>query len=508
MAAAAPRTRAEYEWALYEFDQYGGKRPQAPTVTEQRAWAEAESRASTALGSTPPADPPAPAPAPTQEPIVADKKRTSARPTPPSDTGRGGSYPRNQPGLFGPTPVQPDLMTGPTASLTPPGPTAGGDIGSLYAASGNQRVATLGPRAVATTAQNYPVAIDRPGMVIRQPAGPAGPLQMVERLPDPMRLALGLDAPPLVGQGDFFGGGGTVPKAFERDPTNLGAGRFSMAPAEQAALWDQLDPRTQGLKRVLGGGMTSAIPTVSAPSPAPAAPQATPAPPPHDPRAYSNRPMTISRPAAPIGIGAVGAGNLAIGGVMKGFEMRDSLPANTDPNLADLNMADGAPIGITANTAFDTPVEVQYMRALGAERQARVAGGGRGTAPASSYLQPAPARVAPARPYVAQGQAQFGRGEGFVDPRLIRSGAAAPTVEATPLRRGMSPANMGPTQPARPVARPVARQVARPGPWAPMAVDPSILVQNPVSSTPLPVGNANIDDATRRRAYRALGILP
>ena len=31
--APAPRTKSEYEyeWALYEFDQYGGKRPHPPT---------------------------------------------------------------------------------------------------------------------------------------------------------------------------------------------------------------------------------------------------------------------------------------------------------------------------------------------------------------------------------------------------------------------------------------------------------------------------------------------
>jgi len=396
---------------------------------------------------------------------VATKKQSRARPTPPSDTGRGGSYPRVQPGLFGPTPTQPDLMTGPLASLESRAPVYGGSMRDLYAAGGNT-----------------------------------------------MSEALGLRAPPIVGQGDFFGGGGVVPQAFERDPTNLGTGRFALAPAEQAALWDQLDPRTQGLKRVLGGGMTSAIPTVSPPTPAPAAPQATTAPAPHDPRAYSNRPMTISRPAAPIGISGAGASNLALGGVMLGAGMRDALPANTDPNLADLNMASGAPLGIEANTAFDTPIEVQYMRALGAERQAREVGGGRGAAPASAYPQPAPSRPAPARPYVAQGQAQFGRGEGFVDPRLIRSGAAAPVLAAAPLHQGMSPANMGPIQPARqvvrPVARPVMRPVVRPGPWTPMAVDPAILAQGQGGSTVLSVGNANIDDETRRRAYRALGMLP
>lgn len=453
---------------------------------------------------------------------MAYKKPSRARPTPPSATGRGGSYPRVQSGLFGPTPVQPDLMTGPLGSLTPPGATQGGDIGSLYAASGNQRVAVLGPRGVAVpagatpAAVSYPVALDRPGMVLQRPAiGAAGDLPFVERVPSAgapagMSAALGLgapEAPPIVGQGDFFGGGGKVPQPFKRDPGNVGTGRFALAPAEQAALWDQLDPRTQGLKRVLGGGMTSAIPTVSEPTPTPAAPQATHAPPPHDPRAYSNRPMTISRPAAPVGISAVGAGNLALSAVMAGVGLRDALPANMDPNLADLNIAGGVPIGIEPNTTFDTPEEVKYMRALGADRQAREVGGGRGSMPASSYPRGPTAAVAPVRPYVAKGQVQFGRGEGFVDPRLIRSGDAPPSM-AAPLRQGMSPANMGPAPLVRPVVRPVARQVVRPGPWSPMTVDPTILVQNPVSSTPLPVGNANIDDETRRRAYRALGMLP
>jgi hypothetical protein len=42
-----------------------------------------------------------------------------------------------------------------------------------------------------------------------------------------------------------------------------------------------------------------------------------------------------------------------------------------------------------------------------------------------------------------------------------------------------------------------------------MQVDPSILYQGGTyANTPLPVGNANIDDETRLRAYRAMGILP
>jgi hypothetical protein len=42
-----------------------------------------------------------------------------------------------------------------------------------------------------------------------------------------------------------------------------------------------------------------------------------------------------------------------------------------------------------------------------------------------------------------------------------------------------------------------------------MQVDPSILYQGGAyANTPLPVGNANIDDETRLRAYRAMGILP
>ena len=323
-----------------------------------------------------------------------------------------------------------------------------------------------------------------------------------------MGSVLGLGGPasqPFYGQGDLFGGGGTVPQGFVRDPSNVGTGRFALAPAEQGALWSELDPRTQGLKRVLGGGMTSALPTVSPITPPPAAPVATYAPPPHDPRAYSTRPMSADRVAGPVGIGAVGAGNLLLGGVLKGMEMRDALPANVDPNLADLNMAAGAPIGISAQPAFETPVEVQYMRALDADRQARQVGGGRGTAP--SYTYPVPHRgngVAAPEP-VAQVFGSSADGTQF-GGSLDNGGWVQGGVPAAPHQ--VQPAAAARPTPARPVARPVHRPAARPGPWEPMQVDPSILVQRPVASTVLPVGNANIDNETRLRAYRALGLTP
>lgn len=426
---------------------------------------------------------------------------------------RGPSAPRVQPDMFGapPTPAQPFYSTSRDFMFNPgETPTLGGDFNSMYdAARGPQAVAVQGPRGMVAPAgapaaqaypvsgqsyqvarPSYPVALDQPGMILNRPAiGNAGPLPMVERLPDPMRTTLGIDIPAAqprsayigvdtpawAGQGDFFGGGGTVPQGFVADPGNPGQGKFHLQPAPQGALWPELDPRDQPLRQVVAGGNYT---------------------PPHDPRAYSNRPMTISRPAAPVGASAGGAGNLLLSGVLAGVSMRDALPANMDPNLADLNMAGGAPIGIEANTSFDTPEEVKYMRALQADRQAREVGGGRGSMPASAYPSGMAAVLGTTAPLPVNS-----RGQGFNDPRMVQ-GARAPANS-----RGQGFVDPRMIRRPAPVVQ-VVRRAPQPGPWAAMPMDPSVLVQTPVTPSGLPVGNAGIDEATRRRAYAAMGMLP
>ncbi|MEY4909024.1 MAG: hypothetical protein RL260_2742, partial [Pseudomonadota bacterium] len=62
-----PRTKAEYEWALYEAEG-GGPKPRAPTVTELAAWSQPTM--TEVLGTPEPIAPPAPAP----EPVMAEQK--------------------------------------------------------------------------------------------------------------------------------------------------------------------------------------------------------------------------------------------------------------------------------------------------------------------------------------------------------------------------------------------------------------------------------------------------
>lgn len=404
---------------------------------------------------------------------------------------RGPSAPRVQPDMFGapPTPAQPFYSTSRDFTFNPgETPTLGGDFSSMYdAARGPQAVAVQGPRGMVAPAggpaaqayavggqsypvasPSYPVALDQPGMILNRPAiGNAGPLPLVERLPDPMRAALGIDipaapstgayigvdAPAWSGQGDFFGGGGAVPQGFVADPSNPGQGKFHLQPAPQGALWPELDPRNQPLRQVVAGGNYT---------------------PPHDPAAYSTRPMG-SAPPSPSMMSQ--AGDAA----MRGLRYAGGLLARTAPVL-----------DVALPGMLDHNAEVAAtMRAM----QSGV-GGGRGNMPASAYPSGMDAVLGTTAPMPVNS-----RGQGFNDPRMVQ-GAQAP---ANARGQGFSDPRMI-RRPA-PVV-PVMRRAPQPGPWSPMPMDPSVLMQTPVVSTPLPVGNAGIDDATRRRAYAAMGMLP
>ncbi|MEY4910154.1 MAG: hypothetical protein RL260_3872, partial [Pseudomonadota bacterium] len=181
-------------------------------------------------------------------------------------------------------------------------------------------------------------------------------------------------------------------------------------------------------------------------------------------------------------------------------------------------MARGARAGMTGLGALGLGAELFYTSPGDqAILQAAEVGGGRGITPAGAYPQgpepepqallypqfhtmpdgtkmSGPAMTGSGSPTITSGPAHLplnSRGQGYTDPRMIHGGLN------------------GGDMVGKQVARPMPRPMPRPVPWQPMQVDPSILYQGGAyANMPLPAGNANIDDETRRHAYRAMGMLP
>jgi hypothetical protein len=417
-------------------------------------------------------------------------KKTRAGPVKP-DLGyqrSSGSMPRVQPDLFG-VPPQPAV----TPYVPPDVPVYGPTTGTYPEAGAYPHTSPQGPRTYGGTFAD-------------------------------MARTSGNDVRAVTG-GDLFGDMPTRP-----GPSTAYSSIMDADPSASPRPKFALDTRTQGLARVTGRApnMVELRPGIE-----------TPYTPPHDPAAYGTGPMIAERsPAATYGgqganfakgptaydarpsmlsrVGGV-AGQVLRGAGIIGAPLSAAVAAGTLADSAEryTHGAGGVvdPIGVmfdpgeaqygTSNPnampmSQAAPLAMRQMLGLesaepAAQRQAR----------AMSAPGPAPYERMVAQTYRMQGGSGSpdmpsgphemplnARGQGYADPRMIR---------------GLNGGGMVSKQ----VARPMPRPMPRPAPWQPMQVDPSILYQGGAyANMPLPAGNANIDDETRRHAYRAMGMLP